>query len=226
MTHPINSTNLIIFGTGNFSLTVTRYFERYTDLNIISYVEDQESNNHSSIFNGKPLLTLDTLFNKHPPHSCQLFVAVGYTKMNTVRQKYFELLKGKNYSFANFIHPNVVLWDNCFGENNFVFENNVIQQDVSFGNNNIIWSGNHIGHHSSIGNNNWITSHVVIYSSVTICDNCFLGSNSNIKDGVVISDQCFVGAGSNIWNDSKFGSVYTVKPSKPLSSITSSQIII
>ena len=207
---------LLIFGVGNFSQTVYRYFKRYTDYKIMGFIDDNTEN--IKVINKLPVFSLEEVFQKMPNDKYIIFVAVGYKKMNNLREKYFNIFKDKGYKMASFIHPNVIWWDDSLiGENCFIFENNIVQSGVKIGNNTILWSGNHIGHHSLIDENVWITSHAVIYSHVQIKNNCFIGSNANIKENIICGESSFIGAGSNIWANTNKKSVYSVKQTKPLS---------
>ena len=206
---------VVIFGTGQFAEITSSYFKRYTDYEIVAYID---SNKEKNFFSDSDALVLSPseFLESYPPEKYMMFIAVGYTEMNDVRDKLYSEYKSHGYSFVNFVHPNVVRWDNTsIGENSFIFENNVVQQNVDIGNNVILWSGNHVGHDTQILDNVWITSHVVVYSNVTIGKNCFIGSNVNIRDGIRVGEYSFVGAGSNIWNSTNDHSVFLVKPTKP-----------
>ena len=159
---------LFIFGTGQFSKIISQYFERYTNYKIAGYIDSMKQKNCYSDMDVLVLSEEEFLENYSPDNYC-MFIAVGYTNMNKNRSDIFKKYKNFGFSFANFVHPNVVWWDNSkLGENSFIFENNVVQQNVSIGDNVIVWSGNHIGHDTEVQDNVWITSHVVIYSNVLI----------------------------------------------------------
>lgn len=212
-----NKEKIVIFGTGQFAKTTTSYFARYTNYEVVAYIDSEKKKKY---FEGSdvPILSPAEFLKNYPPEKYKMFIGVGYTEMNEVRSKLYSKYKARGYTFVSFIHPNVEWWDNTtIGENTFIFENNVVQQNVSIGNNVTLWSGNHIGHDSQILDNVWITSHVVVYSNVKIGKNCFIGSNVNIRDGIDIGEYSFVGAGCNVWNTAVNYSVFLVKPTKPSS---------
>ena len=139
-----------------------------------------------------------------------MFIAVGYNKMNKVReQKYIEAKK-KGYELITYISPKASLYDNVqIGDNCFIFEDNTLQPFSKIGNNTILWSGNHLGHHSIIGDNCFITSHVVIAGRVSIGNNTFIGINATIRDNVVVGIENVIGAGSLILKSTENYSVYS-----------------
>lgn len=207
--------DLFIFGTGVFAEIVYSYFSRYSNYRIVGFISDNKELKRKYL--GLDVIKIENSIKLINPKYCHIFVAVGYNKMNKVREKYFKIFKKNNFKLATFIHPNVVTWnDQSIGENCFIFENNVIQKRITLQNNTIIWSGNHIGHDAIINENTWITSQSVIYSNVKIGKNCFIGSSSNIKENVVLGDFNFVGAGTNVWNNSKEYSFFPPKKTDPI----------
>ena len=187
--------NVIIFGVGQIAEAVFDLINQIPDINVLSFTADEEYINKDNILDKKivPLKNLDEQFDMKNTY---LITAVGYKKLNSMREKIYQRLKKKNYKFTNIIHPNSLCRFKNIGENNIIFEFNNIQSGVQIGNNTIIWSSNHIGHHSEIGDNCFISSHVVISGSVKVSNNNFLGVNSTIRDNISIGANCIIGAGS------------------------------
>lgn len=206
--------DMIVVGTDLFAEVVRDYFHEYTDKCVRAFACHAQYKCKDT-FGGLPVVTIEELDHQYPPGAVEVFVAIGYRKMNKLRQATYEELKARGYSFASFIAPNVKTWSsNHFGENVFVFENNVIQPHVKIGNNTILWSGNHIGHHSSIGNHCFISSHVVVSGSCKIGDNCFLGVNSTLHDSLSIGPENLIGAGAVIARDTREREVFVPSATK------------
>jgi sugar O-acyltransferase (sialic acid O-acetyltransferase NeuD family) len=206
--------DMVVVGTALFAEVVRDYFEEYTDYRVRAFACHAQYK-ESDDCGGLPILTIEDLDREHPPGEVEIFVAIGYRKMNKLRQVAYEELKGRGYSFASFIAPNVKTWSsNRLGENVFIFENNVIQPHVHIGNNTILWSGNHIGHHSSIGNHCFISSHVVVSGSCKIGDNSFLGVNSTLHDSLNIGSENLIGAGAVIARNTRAREVFVPSATK------------
>jgi sugar O-acyltransferase (sialic acid O-acetyltransferase NeuD family) len=206
--------DMVIVGTSLFAEVARDYFQEYTDYRVRAFTCHAQYRD-SGDYCGLPIVTIEELDHHYPPGEVEVFVAIGYRKMNRLRQSAYEELKAKNYSFASFIAPNVKTWSsNHFGENVFIFENNVIQPHVQIGNNTILWSGNHIGHHSSIGNHCFISSHVVVSGSCKIGDNSFLGVNSTLHDSLSIGSENLIGAGAIINRDTREREVFVPSATK------------
>jgi sugar O-acyltransferase (sialic acid O-acetyltransferase NeuD family) len=146
---------------------------------------------------------------RFPPAEYDMFVAVGYGKMNRIRTEKVAAAKAHGYALARYASSKAVTWpDLTIGENTFVMEANVVQPFATIGANTIIWSGNHIGHHARIGDNCFLASHIVVSGSVEIGDNCFIGVNATLRDGIKVAPRCLIGAGALLTRDTKPDEVY------------------
>lgn len=207
---------VIIFGTGDFGKVVHFYLTRDSPYEIVAFTANQWAIKEKEIF-GLPVVPFENIESVYPSSEFQMFVAVGYLKMNKVRAQICSEAKEKGYDLLTYVNSKVTKWGELdIGENCFIFENVVIQPFVKIGNDVIMWSGNHIGHHSTIGDHCFITSHVVVSGNVKIGPYCFLGVNSTIRDGINIAPECVIGAGSLILEDTQEKGVYTSEKAKML----------
>lgn len=190
------SSKLIIIGTGLFAEVARDYFEEYTDFKVVAFACHERFITSPQI-NGVDVVPIETITEHYATSEYTVFVAVGYGKMNKMREAVYNEIKSLGYTFTNFIHPNVKIWNTTkLGENIFIFEDNTIQPYTSIGNNTIFWSGNHFGHHSSIGDHCFISSHVVISGSCHLGNNIFVGVNATFHDSLTIGNEVLVGAGA------------------------------
>jgi len=209
------SKNLIIVGTGAFADVAKVYFEEYTEYRVAAFACDPQFKN-TGTYAGLPLCEINELESQFPSDRYDIFVAVGYRKMNKIRQEVYERIKAKGYTCATFVHPGVKIWPSTtLGENVFVFEDNTIQPFTAIGNNTTLWSGNHVGHHAKIGAHTFISSHVVISGACEVGNNIFIGVNAALRDGVKIADETLIGAGALIMQDTAARSVYMPEGTEP-----------
>lgn len=214
---------MAIFGAALFAEVVSYYFTNEGAREIICYVVDDPSKNPRHL-NNIAVIGTDEFFQDHSPSSCDVFVAIGYTQMNRIRQKKCDQLHSHGYRFASFVSKHAVVpIDFVIEPNVFIFENNVIQPFVTVGKNSILWSGNHVGHHSTIGENCFISSHCVISSGVAVGDNCFLGVNSTLRDNIIVASHSLIGAGALVLKDIPKEGV-CVQHGTPLARISSSRL--
>lgn len=202
---------LVIFGTGDFAEVAHFYLTKDSPHEIAAFTVDGQLIKEDS-FCGLPVLPFETVEKQFPPESCNMFIAVAYSKLNKVRaEKYFSA-RGKGYDLISYVNSKATTWGKLnMGDNCFILENNVIQPFISIGNNVIIWSGNHLGHHCSIGDHCFIASHVVISGRVKIEPYCFIGVNVSIRDGITIGQECIIGAGSTLVKSTQAKGVYMGK---------------
>ena len=207
---------VVIFGAGDFAQLVHYYLMHDSSYQVAAFTVDK-SHMIGDEVSGLPLIPFEEIEKQYPPDGYDMFIAIGYSKVNKVRaNKYYEA-KQKGYNLITYINSGLKCWDNLeVGDNCFIFEDQTIQPFVKIGNNVIIWSGNHIGHHSVISDHCFITSHVVISGYTKIEPYCFIGVNATIRDKITIARECVIGAGATILQDTQEKTVYATKSTEPL----------
>jgi sugar O-acyltransferase (sialic acid O-acetyltransferase NeuD family) len=200
--------SLVIFGVGDIGQLAHYYFSKETSFDVVAFTVDAAFLKEGS-FCGLPVVPFEEIHINYPPDKCSMFIALSYSKLNSLRKaKYFEA-KEKNYQLASFVSArSSVLNEGNIGDNCFIFEDNTIQPFVKIGNNVTLWSGNHIGHHSRIGDHCFIASHVVVSGGVEIEEQCFIGVNATLRDHIRIGERCVVGAGTLLLADAAPDGVY------------------
>jgi sugar O-acyltransferase (sialic acid O-acetyltransferase NeuD family) len=191
---------LVIYGTGLVAEVAEFYFRADTDYQISAFTNASEYIAQKS-FNGKPLVPFETLESAYPPAEHHIFIALGYTNTNQIRQSRYDEARKKGYTCATYISPRATYYETPVGDNCFILENNVIQPFVRIGNNVTLWSGNHIGHHSTIRDHCFISSHVVISGGCDVGENCFLGVNATLRDNIKLGRFVVVGSGAIVMKD-------------------------
>ncbi|MBN1166306.1 MAG: acetyltransferase [Methanospirillaceae archaeon] len=211
---------IIIFGNGKMASLAYMYFLHDSIYNPVAFTVD---NNYitESTFHNLPVVPFDNVTDSYSPDNYQMFIAIGYSKLNEIRTKKYSEAKSKGYHLVSYISSTCIAWNDLkIGENCFILENQVIQPNVKIGNNVFLWSGNHIGHDVNIGDNCYIASQVVISGNVDIGENTFIGINAAIRDHISIGSRCIIGAGVVITHKTKDEEVYVVENTKkyPLTS--------
>lgn len=211
---------LVIFGVGDFARVAAIYFSRDSSYELAGFTLDDATAAGGSLL-GHPVVPFERALRVFPPEEHDLFVAVGYKRLNQARAEVCSRVKARGYALASFVSSKAVSWGEwSHGEHCFILEQNVIQPFVRIGNDVVLWSGNHIGHDATVGDHCFVSSHVVLSGHVSVGDYCFLGVNSCVRPGVTIGERCLIGAGAVILRDTKPGSVHVVKgtPAAPVPS--------
>ena len=199
---------LVIVGSGVTAKMAHYYFTRDSAHQVLAFTVDQQYLDADS-FLGLPLISLDEVVERYPPNDFQMFVALGYAKMNKLRAaKYFQA-KELGYRLVSYVSSRcTLLTDNPVGDNCFILEDNTIQPFVKIGNDVTLWSGNHIGHDAIIDDHCFLASHIVVAGFTHIKQYCFLGVNATLRNAITIAPETLIGAGAIIMSDTVEQGVY------------------
>jgi sugar O-acyltransferase (sialic acid O-acetyltransferase NeuD family) len=199
---------LVIFGASDIAELANFYFSTDSGYEVVAFTVDANYLKDPT-FCGQPVVAFEDVSKHYPPENHDLFVALSYSKINSVRKDKYLQGKLQGYRLASYISSYATVFNsNQIGENCFILEDNTIQPFVTIGNNVTLWSGNHIGHHSLIKDHTFIASHVVISGGVEIGEQCFIGVNATLRDHIKIGDKCVIGAGTLILSDAEPEGVY------------------
>jgi sugar O-acyltransferase (sialic acid O-acetyltransferase NeuD family) len=206
---------VVVFGTGSFAECVHFYLTHDSEHEVVAFTVHRDHLGDTTELAGLPVVAFEDLEQTHPPADHDMFVAVGYAKVNRVRAAICDEAKAKGYALISYVSSKATTWgDTRIGENCFVFEDNTIQPFVTIGDDCVLWSGNHIGHHATIGDHCFITSHVVVSGHVTIGSYSFLGVNATFRDAITVGEANVVGAGALIMKSTKDAEVYIAPRTK------------
>lgn len=214
---------IVIFGLGELAEVAAYYFENDTERTVAAFTVDGDHVKEPS-FLGHDVVPFEEATSRFPVETHDVFVAIGYSKINAIRQKKCEQAIAMGYSLASYVSSRATVFANVrYGWNSFILEDNTLQPFVRIGNGVTLWSGNHIGHHARIGDFAFISSHVVISGGCEIGANTFIGVNSTVNDHLRIGSRCVIGSGSLIQKDAEDESVFSAEPAR-LSPVPSSRL--
>ncbi|MDK9709087.1 MAG: acetyltransferase [Desulforhopalus sp.] len=199
---------LIIFGIGDVAQLAHFYFTTDTDYEVVAFTLDAAYIKDTTFCN-LPVVAFEEISKHYSPKNYEIFVALGYSKLNAVRKEKYLAAKSLGFRIATYISPHAtVLNQGYIGENCFILENCIIQPFVVIGNNVTLWSGGHIGHHSIIRDHCFIAPQVAVSGGVDIGQQCFLGVNATLRNHIKIGEKCVIGAGTLLLTDTEPGGVY------------------
>jgi sugar O-acyltransferase (sialic acid O-acetyltransferase NeuD family) len=199
---------VVIFGTGLIGTLAHYYLTHDSPHEVVAFSADGERI-ESDTHRGLPLVPFEEVVERHPPDEFSMFVAVGWSKLNKVREAKFRQAKDAGYGLISYVASSAVTWpDVTIGENCFIQESNVLQPFVTIGDDVTMWSGSLVGHESVIGDHCFIAAQVVVSGNVTIGNNCFIGVHATLRDAITIGEESVIGAGALIMKDVKPRSVY------------------
>ena len=199
---------LVIFGAGDIAQLAHFYFNTDSEYEVVAFTVDSAFL-AGTAFCGLPVIPFEEITSLYPADKYEVFIALSYSKLNSLRKEKYLAVKAMGYRLASFVSSRAtVLNAGRIGDNCFIFEDNSIQPFATIGNNVTLWSGNHIGHHSTIKDHCFIASHVVISGGVEVGEQCFIGVNATLRDHIKIGEKCVIGAGAILLTDAESEGVY------------------
>lgn len=200
---------LIIYGITEMAEYLYPYILRDKDIEVVAFtVEGQYLN--KNIFFDKKVVPFEEVEKKYSPKDHDMIIAIGPTKMNKVREKYFFLAKEKGYKMYSYVSKLASVMS-LVGENNIISDFAVIQPNVKMGDNNIIYEHTIICTNASVGSHNYIAPAARVGTNSNVRNNIILGMNSTLKTDIDIADETLIGANCYISKNTEFKGVYGVK---------------
>ena len=205
---------VVIFGIEQIAEVAWYYFTHDSEYTPVAFTVDRQYKNKDH-FQSLPVIAFEEIQASFPPEECDIFVAVGYSKFNSIRSEKLAHAIAFGYKPASYINSRVTIYPGVkIGKHAFIMEDNTIQPFVTIGDDVTLWSGNHIGHHTTIGDHCFLASHIVVSGGVVIGERCFIGVNATFRDHITVGSRCIIGAGALIMSDAEAGSVYKPAPTE------------
>ncbi len=203
---------LIIFGNSSMARISHFYFSRDSGYEAVGFTVDAQYNNKGPMC-GLEVFDFERIEETHPPGAHDLFVAIGPSRMNALRETKYLEAKAKGYRLASYVSPRAVC-ASAIGENTFVADMAVICPFVTIGHDNYFYDGVICSSEATIGNHCYFAPRSYVGSLCEVRDNSILGAGSVLKSGVVVAKQTLVGASAYVSADTLEKGVYGEKSSE------------
>jgi sugar O-acyltransferase (sialic acid O-acetyltransferase NeuD family) len=199
---------LVIFGVGDLAEQAHYYFAQHAGRQVEAFTVDAEflTTPH---FAGLPVLAFEEAQRRFPPATHEIFVAVGYSRANSVRRRVFLDAQARGYTLPSFVHETAVVARNVrIGANCLLRELAAVSPFATLGDNVFV------GVHANVSHHACVASHVFIAGGATVCgravigEGCFIGARAMVRDRVSVGPGCIVGAGAVILGDCAAAGVY------------------
>jgi sugar O-acyltransferase (sialic acid O-acetyltransferase NeuD family) len=207
---------VVLFGNGRVARLAHFYLTHDSEREVAAFTVDRDHVTDDTLF-GLPVVPADEVQVRFPPDDFDMFVAMGYGRVNKFREGKYLQAKEMGYELISFVSSKATVWPGtAIGDNCFIMENVVIQPFTTIGNDVTMWAGSIVGHESVIKDHCFVAAHVVIAGGVTVEPNCFIGINATIRDDITIARECVIGAGAVIMKSTREREVLTGAPAKLL----------
>lgn len=212
-----NKKQIYIIGTTDFSFMVGEFIKLENQYSVIGYVVSANQYNDNVTRCAKKnveLFCLEDILTECGNKPIYILNTIGYTKMNSIREKISQLCRESGVCMVNFISKKALNYGLIKGTNNIIFPGAYVGSNVSIGDDNVIYAGVVLTHDIKVKNNNFIAANSTIGGNVVVNNNCFIGMGSTIRNSVNINNYTLIGAGCYVKCDTRVESV--IVPSKSI----------
>ncbi|MBI4696139.1 MAG: transferase [Gammaproteobacteria bacterium] len=186
---------LVIFGAGEVAREAWRVFSRGSDHRVVAFIVD-DAYLTSREFQGLPVEPASRLAETFPPDRYLMFVAMGYSRMNSARSAKYAEMKSLGYQMPSAIGPRCRYESELPpGDNCLLLDDAIIDQGVRIGSDVIIWRGCFVGHDSAVGDHCFMSARVSVAGHVTVGDHCFMGIGCVTVDAIEIAPRTLAARG-------------------------------
>lgn len=194
------------------------YFSREQSREVAGFTVDREYNPRKP-FCGLEVVDFEDAPSWFPPSDYDMFIAIGPSKMNSLREQKVLCAKRLGYELATYVSPNAIC-ESPLGPNSLVADFAVVNPFVKLGENNFIFESVVISNESEVGNNCYISPRAAVGTFSKVGDNSFLGTACVVNTRVLLGKSSLIGATCYISTDTEEQSVYGQKQSTYLGSIS------
>jgi len=189
------NSKLIIFGAGNFALLACHLFETDSDYTVSAYCVDNQYFTDKEL-NGIPIINVDDLIENYDPKEYKVFVALGISNLNQLREQKCNFIEQAGFQLAHFVSSSAIVPESMTIEpNTMIMEYVVIQPFCKIGKNCIIWNFTAIALKSIIDDNCWIVK-ATLGEQVSLGRNTFVGLEALIVPKLNVGKFSLLGARS------------------------------
>jgi sugar O-acyltransferase (sialic acid O-acetyltransferase NeuD family) len=204
---------ILIYGDTDFAGQVMYSIENDSKYEVEAFTVHKEYRKSRLLYN-LPVFDFEDIVMKYKPDEYKMFVAIGYKKMNTIREKIINLVRKSGYELINYISSSSICKTKNLGVNIYIDDLCGIGEGAVIGDGCIFNMGAMIGHRCQIGNNVFFAGSVSLAGDIVIEDNCYIGNNTTIANGLIVKKQTFLGAATYLNKSTEPNLVYSGNPAK------------
>lgn len=188
--------------------------EKDSNLKILAFSSYREFRTED-ILDGLPVVDFEEINNLYDYKSIGIIIAIGYSQMNTIREKVFHDCQKYNLNVVTYISPKANVYSPHIGKGAIIRAAH-IGVNVRVGKGCIINNNTLLTHDINLGDFCFVGAGSVFGGCVEVGNNCFIGLNSTIRDHVHLGDKTLVGAGAVVIKNAGPESVLVGNPARTL----------
>ena len=189
--------NLVIFGDMSFAERLYAYISQESIDKVVAFTQERDFITRKEI-QSNPVLPFEELRERLSGTDFSILLGIGYTNMNDLREKIYNMCEASGYQVASYISSKAICYSDAISLGTIILPNVMIGPGCKIGKGNFFAASCAISHDSEIGDFNFFSTNVVMGGHVNIDNNCFIGLHSTIKNDVHIDCYTLVGSSANL----------------------------
>lgn len=214
-----NTQKVIIYGDSDFAEQV--YYQLETDgrYQVIAFTVDEKRYN-KTIFKDTTVIKFQELRDHYSTNEVLIFPAIGYSKLNKIREIVISEIKEEGYRLLTYISKNAIISSSAkIDEGAYICEFVSIGANSRIGQSTILLPHSSIAHNVTISNFSYISRSVTIGGNSFINSYTFLGLGCIVKNDVTIEAYNVIGSGANVLKSTRVSGVYVGNPAKLIKNV-------
>ncbi len=208
--------NLIIFGDTPFAERIATYIEIEGEDKVIAFAQEADFITRSLIMD-LPVLPFEELLSHYEKDTFSIILAIGYSRMNQLREKIYSKCLALGYHVASYISTRAIVYQSEVGDGTVILPGTLIGPNCKIGKGNYIASSCTLSHDNILGDFNFLSTNVVMGGHAKIMNHCFCGLHATIRDSIIVDDYSLLGSCANLTKSTNNkGMVYVGNPAKPI----------
>ena len=206
--------NLVIFGDTQFAERLFKYIELEGQDKVIAFTQEKSFISKVEL-QGCPVIpfeelaTIDTDF--------EIILGIGYSKMNQLKRKVYNLCVNNGYKVATYISSKAVVYTQDILDGCFIAPGAIVGPGCKLGRGNYLESAAALSHDNELGDFNFLSTNAVFGGFAKVEDNCFFGLHCTVRDSVSVASDSLVGSAANVLKSITCrGGVYVGNPARKL----------
>lgn len=212
---PNSQKPLVLVGGGIFAERMRYHFEADGRRHVVAFSVERDFLDAAEK-DGLPCLPFEDLEDRYPPEEADLFVAIGYSERNRLRERLVNAAGTRGYDLASYVSTAARLEDTVVPANAAVFANATVCFATTIGRGVLVGAGVNLAHHGTVGDFSYLATGATVAGKVTVGARVFCGVGSVVIDSIEIAAETLIGAGSVVTKSITKPGVYAGNPARLL----------
>lgn len=215
---------VVILGTSYLSIVTYQTVIREGQIDVVAF-SASKGFIEENVLEGLPVLPLEELRGHFDMDETEILITIGYSKMNDLREFYYNECKKMGYKVATFISKFAMVYTDDIGEGSILSPGCYVGPYAKIGKCCQININTYVSHHNEIGDYSFVSGGTMFGGNVVMGKKCFIGMQCVIKNGITIGDRVFLGANSYAKDNLESQKGYLGNPAQNKSNISSDLMI-